>query len=127
MKISTLKLLPKVIISTKKYVKPSSMKIPIKFIEAHGSKLEQLMCDKYEFSRIVSLEKFYENLINKGFGVFHNPGLKCAFGEKIKKSNITLEELKKIMKETRTANEIEKGKEYSFEFINLTTSGSERK
>lgn len=120
MKISALKLLPKVIISTKKYVKPTSMKIPIKFIEAHGSKLEQLMCDKYEFSRIVSLEKFYENLINKGFGVFHNPGLKCAFGEKIKKSNITLEELKKIMRETRTANEIEKGKEYSFEFINLT-------
>ena len=104
----------------KSYVKPSVDVFPVKSIEAYGLKLEQLVCDECNFSRIFNLEKFYKKLIGDGIGLFHKPELKQAFGEKVKSSNIKLEELEQIMKEVRTPKEIEKGKEYSFEFINLT-------
>ncbi len=104
----------------KSYVKPSVDVHSIKSIESYGLKLEQLVCDECNFSRVINLEKFYKKLIGDGIGLFHKPELKQAFGEKVKSSNIKLEELEQIMKEVRTPKEIEKGKEYSFEFINLT-------
>ena len=104
----------------KPYVTPSVEKFSVKSAESYGLKLEQLLCDECHFSRILNIERFYEKLINKGLGIFHKPELKRAFGEKITSSNMTLEELENIMKDVRTAKEIENGKTYSLEFINLT-------
>ena len=83
----------------KPYVIPSIENFSIKSIESYGLKLEQLMSDECIFSRILNIEKFYEKLISGGLKQFNNPKLKQAFLEKIKRSNITLEELNKTISE----------------------------